>query len=160
MRLQSQGLWGYKLIKINYYIDFCEITRFLSERNTVISPSENTKKLLQYFERNYILCMTSHYLWSFILKCHIHRSVTFNVTNVYVLYSCIKYWNCVHVNENITELEIQWSFKWTNKYEWMNIEQLFCSFCLHWGLFSYIPILWRLEKVVQQRTFYTTLHHS
>ena len=110
LRLQSQGLWGYKLIKINYYIDFCEITRFLSGRNTIISPSENTKILLQYFERNYILCKTSHYLWSFILKCHIHRSVTFNVTNVYVLYSCIKYWNYVHVNENITELEIPMIF--------------------------------------------------
>ena len=114
--------------------DFCEITRFLSERNTIISPSENTKKLLQYFESNYILCMTSHYLWSFILKCHIHRSVTFNVTNEYCtgLYSFLKYWNYVLVNRNITELVIQWSVKWTNKYELMNIEQLLCFLhCLH-----------------------------
>ena len=114
--------------------DFCEITRFLSKRNTIISPSENTKKLLQYFESNYILCMTSHYLWSFILKCHIHRSVTFNVTNEYCtgLYSFLKYWNYVLVNRNITELVIQWSVKWTNKYELMNIEQLLCFLhCLH-----------------------------
>ena len=116
---------------------------------------------MQYSKGDYISHMTSRYLLPFIQQCHVAvRSLSVWLYNLLrTLFekcgpcSCRKYWNYVLTNENMT-VNLRYTIRMNKQI------QSLCIGCLHWRVFTRIPMIWRHDKVVWQRRSRAITHHS
>ena len=118
--------------------------------------------MIQYFEGNYILCMTSCYLLPLIRSMSRYCSTTFSVTvqsvnNAFFL----EMWT-VMLSEILKLCPWIWEYGREfarHNYEWMNIKQSLCLCCFLSMCFPRIPMIWRHDKVNRQRRSRATSRH-
>ena len=124
----------------------------------MISVELKLTYLLQYFESDYIVCMTSHYLLAFIHKCHVTRSASpYNrliplLLDKYTIHVYVLKWENWNYDHGYVNMTVNLQICQMNEQIWRNEHFKFPPP-------PRIPILWRHEQLVRQRMFRSMSHH-
>jgi hypothetical protein len=116
----------------------------ISVSNISIKPNFEINKFVQYYEGDYIFCMTSRYLLPFLHQCHVTaKSLSVSLYNRST--TSFYYGNVGRTVAGNIEI--------------LSLDIIICLRCLFWCAFPRISMIWRHDNVVRQKGSRTTSRH-